>query len=158
MEKISSDVQYLQLQSLLSFTLLDFNSLSKCRQLRVLSVTSSDGSVRAKYKHSVSVILAAVSQLPLLQYFHWCQGLNLTTHSLLCPGGLLTKSFRSLCHFHVNFSSLLLSTTDLTNKKYSVLKILLVLYISHYKNMCSVLMTCAVQQIPGCVWGDRKNN
>ena len=124
-ESVSYSLEYLQLQCL-SFTSADLGWTGKCSKLRVLSVNCQGDPGNARPKHSVAEILTAISQLPLLEFFHWSEGLNLTTQSLLCLHGLLVNSFKSLCHFHVCFSSALLSTTDLVNDKYSVLEGVLV--------------------------------
>lgn len=125
LENVSLSLEYLQLQWL-SFTSVQLGWIQKCSKLRVLSITSPDDSGSTRPKHSVPEILTTVSQLPLLEFFHWSEGLNLTTHSLSCLHDCLLNEFRKLSHFHVSFSSVLLSTTDLVNDKYSVLKCVLV--------------------------------
>ena len=119
LESVSSSLQFLQIQPL-NFTSIHLHCLQECSKLQVLSVTGSD--VSGSVKHSVQDILTAVSQLPLLEFFRWSEGLNLTTNSLFSLHCLLRTHFSKLCHFHVSFSSVLLSTTDLENDNYSVLR------------------------------------
>ena len=119
---VSGSLEYLQLRRW-SFTATDLNTLYQCSKLRVISVTEDCGSsVFNSPKHSVSDILTVISQLPHLEFMHWSENLNLPTAGLLGLYRLLTDSFKSLRHFHIYFTSLLLSTTDLENESYFVLK------------------------------------
>lgn len=119
-------LEYLQLQYW-SLTLISLDALLQCSRLRVISISEAWRlSKLFRSRHSVEDVLTAVSQLPHLEFFQWCETINFTTAGLLCLHNLLNDSFKSLQHFHINFMYVLLSTTDLVNITFSVLSDILI--------------------------------
>ena len=120
-------LEYLQIQYW-SLTLISLDALLQCSKLRVISIGEAKGEQSKQFmsRHSVEDVFTAVSQLHHLEYFQWSENINLTTAGLLCLHNLLSSSFKTLQHFHINFMYVLLSTTDLMNKTFSVLSDILV--------------------------------
>ena len=117
----SEKLEYLQLWRW-SLSAINLDSILHCCNLRVLCVTeeSTDCGSRHVY-HSISDILAAITQLTYLEFFQWSENINMTTAGLLTLHGFLSTSAGCLKHFHVHLPYLLLSTVDLASEKFSVL-------------------------------------
>ena len=104
-----------------AFTSIPLNSLQKCSNLRVLSLTfsHSSGSVGA------AQLFLALQHLHSLEYFEWSQSLNIITKDLLALHNLLSNHLPKLLHWHWNFCYLLLFISDLDNLVFEPLETLL---------------------------------
>lgn len=115
----SETLEYLQLRWYL-LTSLPLESLQKCANLRVLSVTVNTNTPFAHhFKHfaTAAELFKALQHLQQLEYFEWSEHLNLVTNELLLLYELLSKYLPNLQHWHWRLINLLLSTTDLENFK-----------------------------------------
>lgn len=107
-------LEYLHLQRYW-LTLLPLDSLQKCANLRVLSVTTSG----QHYNSATTVVevFETLQQLHSLEYLEWSEPLNLFTRHLLPLHSLLTTSLPALQHWHWAMMNIVLSTTDLDNSE-----------------------------------------
>ena len=125
LKSVSETLEYLQLRRW-SLTSTDLDSVLQCSNLRVLCVTEECGDIVPHYPLlSVADIFIALSQLPALEFFQWSENINMSTAGLLSLHNLLTLSLQSLKHFHISLSFILLSTTDLHNEEYCILRTIL---------------------------------
>ena len=107
-------LEYLHLQHYW-LTLVPLDSLQKCANLRVLSVTTS-----GQHYHSETTVVQVfetLQQLHSLEYLEWSEPLNLFTRHVLSLHGLLTTSLPRLQHWHWAMMNIVLSTTDLDNSE-----------------------------------------
>ena len=119
----STVLEYLELRWYF-FTIMPLESIQKCTRLRVLSITVKTNTVLLcrDMNHAALQIFDALQQLHNLEYFEWCEDLNLVVEDLISMRYLLSNCLPRLLHFHLKLKYLLLFTMDL---KYELLNELL---------------------------------
>lgn len=131
---LCSNAEYLEfIQLRQRLTSVPLQSLQKCTNLQVLSVTSLKitSPYRAKDQGPISAaqVFLTLQHLQCLEYFEWSEMLNIFTKDVLALYDLLSNHIPKLLHWHWKLCHLVLFTTDLENTMFeplnSILRILL---------------------------------
>ena len=118
-------LEYLRLESW-PLTRVPLELLCLCSNLRVISITVVNRIYTPRSNCSVSKIFQMLVYISRLEFFEWSENINIRTGDILCLYQLLKGSLPCLRHWHMKLSSIILSTMDLHNGEYSVIRSLLV--------------------------------
>ena len=109
-------LEYLQLDRF-SVTFVPMLSLEKCINLRVLNITQRrDKGVLLKHmRSSVIRLFNSLQKLQNLEYFEWCDDVNLVNKDLISMKNALTNFLPNLLHWHLRCCRIMLFRSDLTS-------------------------------------------